>query len=144
MKGLKKNKDSIQINEKKQYFNCKNHNTMIIINSDIETLIIEGSENLLLIEGGIINMIIDGNNNKILTGIESFGIKNLIFKGNYNNIKIQNPNSQIKIIDDGYYNFVFRKKKNLNSLLNVNFNLNSPNFLSRKRVLNVKIQIEDS
>lgn len=142
MMGTKKNLNTIKIEESMQLYNYKKNNSMLIINSIIETLIIKGSNNFIIIEGGIITIIIEGNNNIFLTGIDTFGIKNAIFKGNYNRIKIKNSSANINIIDDGYYNRVFRKKKIKNEI-KVNLNIQNEKLLTKKRILNIKLEIEE-
>ena len=109
--------------------------------SNIETLIINGSNNIIIIEGGVITMIIKGNDNKILTGKDSFGIQNTIFQGNDNRIIIKNPSANINIIDNGYYNSVFRKKK-INKEIKVHLNIKIEKLLTKKRNLNLELKLE--
>ena len=106
------NSNIINIKEKKDFFNSINSNSSIIFNENIGTLIIEGSNNFFIIQKEIITLVIEGNNNKIIFGIESLGMKNIIFKGNDNLIKIENCYSNVKVIDDGFYNKIFKKKSN--------------------------------
>ena len=133
----------IKIDESKQFYNYNKNSSLLIINSVVENLIVKGSNNVIIIEGGVITMIIEGNKNKILTGIDTFGIKNIVFKGNYNRIKIKNVSANIKIIDDGYYNIVFKKKKKINNEIKVDSNINNEKLLTKKRTLKIKIEIEE-
>ena len=143
MMGTKKNMNIIKIDESKQFYNYNKNSSLLIINSVVENLIVKGSNNVIIIEGGVITMIIEGNKNKILTGIDTFRIKNIVFKGNYNRIKIKNVSANIKIIDDGYYNIVFKKKKKINNEIKVDSNINNEKLLTKKRTLKIKIEIEE-
>ena len=84
-------------------------------------------------------MVIDDNKNKIIINI-NFEIKNIIFRGNKNIVKSKNILDMFNIIDNGYYNFVFRKK-NVNKELVLNLNLKNLNFLSNKRKIQININI---
>ena len=139
--GTRKNMNIIKIDESIQFSNCNKNNILLIINSNIETLIINGSNNIIIIEGGVITMIIKGNDNKILTGKDSFGIQNTIFQGNDNRIIIKNPSANINIIDNGYYNSVFRKKK-INKEIKVHLNIKIEKLLTKKRNLNLELKLE--
>ncbi len=144
MMVLKKNRiknklKSTIISESKDFFHCQKNKSLIIIKGNIETMILEGSENIILIEGKIVTMVIEGNKNKIIINL-TFGIKNIIFRGNKNIVKSKNILDMFNIIDNGYYNFVFRKK-NVNKELVLNLNLKNLNFLSNKRKIQININI---
>ena len=139
----KKNSNIINIKEKKDFFDSKNSNSLIIFNENIGTLIIEGSNNCILIQKEIITLVIEGNNNKIIFGIESLEMKNIIFKGNDNLIKIENCYSNVKVIDDGFYNKIFKKKSN-NEKLKIKIDVKKiKKFLKKKRIINVNIEIQE-
>ena len=140
---IKNNSNIINIKEKKDFFNSINSNSFIIFNENIGTLIIEGSNNCILIQKEIITLVIEGNNNKIIFGIESLGMKNIIFKGNDNLIKIENCYSNVKVIDDGFYNKIFKKKSN-NEKLKIKIDVKKiKKFLKKKRIINVNIEIQE-
>jgi hypothetical protein len=81
-------------------------------------------------------------NNKIIFGIESLEMKNIIFKGNDNLIKIENCYSNVKVIDDGFYNKIFKKKSN-NENLKIKIDVKKiKKFLKKKRIINVNIEIQ--
>ena len=140
---IKNNSNIINIKEKKDFFDSKNSNSLIIFNENIGTLIIEGSNNCILIQKEIITLVIEGNNNKIIFGIESLEMKNIIFKGNDNLIKIENCYSNVKVIDDGFYNKIFKKKSN-NEKLKIKIDVKKiKKFLKKKRIINVNIEIQE-
>ena len=140
---IKNNSNIINIKEKKDFFNSINSNSFIIFNENIGTLIIEGSNNFFIIQKEIITLVIEGNNNKIIFGIESLGMKNIIFKGNDNLIKIENCYSNVKVIDDGFYNKIFKKKSN-NEKLKIKIDVKKiKKFLKKKRIINVNIEIQE-
>ena len=140
---IKNNSNIINIKEKKDFFNSINSNSFIIFNENIGTLIIEGSNNFFIIQKEIITLVIEGNNNKIIFGIESLGMKNIIFKGNNNLIKIENCYSNVKVIDDGFYNKIFKKKSN-NEKLKIKIDVKKiKKFLKKKRIINVNIEIQE-
>lgn len=140
---IKNNSNIINIKEKKDFFNSINSNSFIIFNENIGTLIIEGSNNFFIIQKEIITLVIEGNNNKIIFGIESLEMKNIIFKGNDNLIKIENCYSNVKVIDDGFYNKIFKKKSN-NEKLKIKIDVKKiKKFLKKKRIINVNIEIQE-
>ena len=140
---IKNNSNIINIKEKKDFFNSINSNSFIIFNENIGTLIIEGSNNFFIIQKEIITLVIEGNNNKIIFGIESLRMKNIIFKGNNNLIKIENCYSNVKVIDDGFYNKIFKKKSN-NEKLKIKIDVKKiKKFLKKKRIINVNIEIQE-
>lgn len=140
---IKNNSNIINIKEKKDFFNSINSNSSIIFNENIGTLIIEGSNNFFIIQKEIITLVIEGNNNKIIFGIESLGMKNIIFKGNDNLIKIENCYSNVKVIDDGFYNKIFKKKSN-NEKLKIKIDVKKKKtLLKKKRIINVNIEIQE-
>lgn len=137
------NSNIINIKEKKDFFNSINSNSFIIFNENIGTLIIEGSNNFFIIQKEIITLVIEGNNNKIIFGIESLGMKNIIFKGNDNLIKIENCYSNVKVIDDGFYNKIFKKKSN-NEKLKIKIDVKKKKtLLKKKRIIKVNIEIQE-
>jgi len=140
---IKNNSNIINIKEKKDFFNSINSNSFIIFNENIGTLIIEGSNNFFIIQKEIITLVIEGNNNKIIFGIESLGMKNIIFKGNDNLIKIENCYSNVKVIDDGFYNKIFKKISN-NEKLKIKIDVKKKKMLlKKKRIIKVNIEIQE-
>ena len=70
-------------------------------------------------------------------------MKNIIFKGNDNLIKIENCYSNVKVIDDGFYNKIFKKKSN-NEKLKIKIDVKKKKMLlKKKRIINVNIEIQE-
>ncbi len=132
----KSNSNLIKVFEPKILLYLDKNNSKLIFYESIQTLIIEGNFNLIFFHDQVDFLIVQGIGNKIICGKKENIIKKLIFKGNNNKIKLKGKVGKLKINDEGYNNYVFRKiKKKFELTTKIHFNIHNCNSFYNNNII---------
>ena len=126
----------IKILEPKILLYLEKNNTKYLFYESIQTLIIEGNFNIIYLYDNVDFLIIQGIGNKIICGKKENIIKKVIFKGNNNIIKLKGKVGKLKLNDEGYYNYVFKKiQKNIELKTKIHFNIYNLNLFCKNNII---------
>ena len=132
----KSNSNLIKVLEPKILLYLDKNNSKFIFYESIQTLIIEGNFNIIFLHDGVDFLIVQGIGNKIICGKKENIIKKLIFKGNNNKIKLKGKVGKLKINDEGYNNYVFRKiEKNYELKTKIHFSIHNLKLFYKNNIL---------